>query len=305
MERWSIGKMARVDQRTGNMGASHKGMVPMGEEGLPTREDISRLPRLARVAYAARCARRAFPLVKRKWPEIPDKDLAAIESAISIAEDAASAAAAYATVTSASATADACKSYAGGAASVASLAAYRATNEAGYDAYAAYAGTATCADAAACAAYAAAATASASASAVTFAADAAIYAAGADVPIAAIARDYQVILELSQREKWTDKTPVPPSVFGPFDVVVNVGAAKLTLTTFAPTVSVEPIAPPLRLIFEKGVFDPSEMAEIIGHLSELYRSLGGDRLIIDDIGTLYPEQTPITNTVPEGEGVLV
>lgn len=38
---------------------------------LPRPEEIAKLPRLARVAFAARCARRVFPVVRRDWTEIP------------------------------------------------------------------------------------------------------------------------------------------------------------------------------------------------------------------------------------------
>lgn len=61
----------------------------MSEPKLPTREDIAKLPRWARVAFAARCARRALPLFKQHWPAAPDVHLRAVELAVSVAEHAA------------------------------------------------------------------------------------------------------------------------------------------------------------------------------------------------------------------------
>ena len=216
----------------------------MSEAQLPTKEEIEKLPCWARVAFAARCARRAQPLFQKQWPDAPAEHVTAIETAIGAAENA---------------TADA--DAAAKAAYAAARAAYAYVDTASASAADAYADTAS----------------------------AAAYAAQAGVPVTSIARDFQTILEKSRREKWTDETPVPPSVFGPLDEV---------------DIASKP-AEPLRLYFEKGVFSPTEIAEMIGHLSELYHSIGGDKLIIDDIGTLYPEQTPITSDVPEDEEVLV
>lgn len=216
----------------------------MSEAQLPTKEEIEKLPCWARVAFAARCARRAQPLFQKQWPDAPAEHVTAIETAIGAAENA---------------TADA--DAAAKAAYAAARAAYAYVDTASASAADAYADTAS----------------------------AAAYAAQAGVPVISIARDFQTILEKSRREKWTDETPVPPSVFGPLDEV---------------DIASKP-AEPLRLYFEKGVFSPTEIAEMIGHLSELYHSIGGDKLIIDDIGTLYPEQTPITSDVPEDEEVLV
>jgi hypothetical protein len=109
----------------------------MSEAKLPTEEDIAKLPRWARVAFAARCARRALPLFVQHWPDAPSVHLKAIEKAISVAEDAA--------------------------------------------------------------------------------ADAANAANAAGVPVVAIARDFQTVLDAATQGRWDDNTTVPPSVFGPLD----------------------------------------------------------------------------------------
>ena len=49
----------------------------------PTLAD---LPRWARVAFAARCARHVFPLLAQHWPEIPSTRSDAVRSAIDLAE---------------------------------------------------------------------------------------------------------------------------------------------------------------------------------------------------------------------------
>ncbi len=56
------------------------------EPRLPTREELQGLPRWARVAFAARCARRVQPLFKLLWPEAPRKHIAAVDRAITLAE---------------------------------------------------------------------------------------------------------------------------------------------------------------------------------------------------------------------------
>ena len=248
----------------------------MSEAQLPTEEEIAKLPRWARVAFAARCARRAQPLFQKHWPDAPEEHVSAIEKAIHIAEHAA-ARAAYAETD---------------AQEVGHIRALAETDD-DHAADAARAAAAAEATAAKIAANISHATADA--------ADAVKTTARAGVPISLIAHDFQTILETSQQEKWTDEMPVPPSVFGPLDVESS------DQLGFKEEVKVEVVKPtkPLRLFFEKNVFKPDEMAEMIGHLSELYHTIGGDKLIIDDIGTLYPEQTPITSDVPEGEEVLV
>src|SRR5688572_9068688 len=65
----------------------------MGDDTtLPTKEEIERLPRWARVAFAARCARRVLPLFRGFWPAAPAEYAAAVERAVGFVEHAAAAA---------------------------------------------------------------------------------------------------------------------------------------------------------------------------------------------------------------------
>ncbi|VTR96315.1 unnamed protein product [Gemmata massiliana] len=58
-----------------------------------TREEIAKLPRWARVAFAARCARRVLPIVKKFWKTAPKHHLLALDKAVSVAEQTAARAA--------------------------------------------------------------------------------------------------------------------------------------------------------------------------------------------------------------------
>lgn len=160
------------------------------EVKLPTKEEIAKLPRWARVAFAARCARRVLPLYKHHWPDAPEEYVADIVNAVEIAEQ--SAAAGYAdTRAAARAAADAARA--------ASVAADFANADP-----AAYTAAHTASDAAADAA-ADAATARGAAT------DTAAWLAGKPI----IVRDFQTLLARVNAENWTDNTPVPPKVFGP------------------------------------------------------------------------------------------
>ena len=78
----------------------------VGKKGIPTKEEIKKLPRRAQVAFAARCARRVQPVFKAAWPEATEEHVEAIERAIRCAETAAAGAdvAAYAAAYAACAT---------------------------------------------------------------------------------------------------------------------------------------------------------------------------------------------------------
>lgn len=178
------------------------------EDDLPLQPsfwDNERLPRWARVAFAARCARRVMPLFKKYWPNATKEHLTAVAKAVSVAETAARAAAIDASHTAypaypAHAAADA--AYA--AAHAAAYAAHAATSAA----YAAHAYTAHIADA-----YAVADAA--------YAADAAWKALVTTATVRTVhtlsapTRDFARLLLLAKEQNWTDDTPVPPEVFGP------------------------------------------------------------------------------------------
>lgn len=143
-------------------------------------KEIEQLPRWARVAFAARCARRVQPRFDAYWPEAPQKYIDAVDQAIvfsaRVADDAAAddAAVAYAYAREADAAA-------------------RAADAADDVAHAAYAD----ADVARTAALAAA--------------DAAAY-GGVGIQVRA---DFEHLLTQSQQEGWDDTTSVAPEVFGP------------------------------------------------------------------------------------------
>jgi hypothetical protein len=168
---------------------------------LPTEEELRKLPRWARVAYAARCALRVLPLFEAAWPEALERDRNAVEWAIIAAARAARAA-----------RADGDEAFFAGAAAEAREAAHLA---AGLDSRAYYAADA--ARAAADAARAAdAAHAAIAAHAVTNAYAAARAAAGADVETSrAMQADYDLLCSAAQLEHWTDDTPIPQEIFGP------------------------------------------------------------------------------------------
>jgi hypothetical protein len=164
---------------------------------LPSRSELEQLPRLARVAFAARCARRVAPAFKRTR-RILSGDWESLDQAIQIVE----------TLT----TADVAYSYAARAADATNATnatnTTNATNAAYASAVAAYA-TATADTMPTAAVYAARA------------ADAALsclqklITVGTIGHLTSVARDFDRLQHLAKEEKWTDDTPVPPSVFGP------------------------------------------------------------------------------------------
>jgi len=152
------------------------------EVKLPTEEEIAQLPRWARVAFAARCARRVLPLFQKYWPTAPEEHVRAVRSAVEFAE-------------SAAARGD-------DAVTVDSILAAEAADAAGT--------TARAANAARAAAYAA----DTSADDPHYVVASATRAAAASGEIRPIRKDFQRILSLSRRNQWMDDRPVPPNVFG-------------------------------------------------------------------------------------------
>ena len=55
-------------------------------ELIPTLEELAELPKLAVVAFAARCARRVQPFFRQDWPSKYDVYFNSVENAISAAE---------------------------------------------------------------------------------------------------------------------------------------------------------------------------------------------------------------------------
>ncbi|MBN9121796.1 MAG: hypothetical protein J0I06_22090 [Planctomycetes bacterium] len=217
------------------------------DENLPGIAKIAKLPRSARVAFAARCARRVLPLVKHYWPNAPEHHLKALDRAVSVAENAADAARSAADAAArASAAARAARAAdAADAAHAADAAAYAAAALAGDAAYAA---------AAAAAAYAAYATAR-----------------------RFIARDFKTLVEAAAAGKWTNQTPVPPTVFGP-----------MWPEGVPPDWPLAPDADVLRLRIEipDGATDEDVkrmVRELVGAMNDVHRASSGSGLQVDNL----------------------
>lgn len=175
-----------VPQRPGP-GERIRKRVPL----VPTRDEIERLPRWARVALAARCARRVLPAFGFFWTNAPEHHRRAVERAVGVAEGAANdrAADTYAAAQAAFDAADAPAAI--GAAYVAKAAHFALARAWAADVL----------------------------DAVEPAAEILFRAATTDTPLTAqlrcIRRDFARLKRLAREQKWTDDTPVPPSVFGP------------------------------------------------------------------------------------------
>lgn len=162
----------------------------MADDRIPTEEEITQLPRLARIAFAARCARRVQPLFQLFWPTAPRKYRTAVAKAIDLAETAGTggdiSANAYAYAFAAADAADAARAAAAAQAAKAAVYAARAVNAVN----------------------------------ATYAYDATDVALVADTTAtssnaALIRRDFELLRSLAMKENWDDQTPVRPEVFGP------------------------------------------------------------------------------------------
>lgn len=163
------------------------------ECSLPTRDEIATLPRWARVAFAARCARRVLPLFRAKWTNAPPEQVLLLKHAVDFSELSASRAVAI------------YEHVHGGHLPIA----VRLATQAGNIAVSAPREVQRVAYAAANAARAAAF----AHPLATF--DAVSEATSSRLSISPILNDFQAVRNLSQAENWTDDTPVPPCVFGP------------------------------------------------------------------------------------------
>jgi hypothetical protein len=174
-----------------------------------SRDEVFKLPRWARVAFAARCARRVQPLFVSQWPDTPDKHVQGVDNAITIAERSAhNARAAVGGIDATAFAADAVR-VADDATIFAKAAAYAADT-----ARAAATAALTVDDGGA--ASAAAHAANAALSAAVLAARGSVYTVRASIQVGPqIRRDFELLSRLADSEKWTDCSPVPPEVFGP------------------------------------------------------------------------------------------
>lgn len=247
--------------------------------------DLQMLPRWARVAFAARCARRVQPLFRDEWPSAPQEHVKAIDNAITISEK--SAAAAVLAVLAADA--------ANGVAAISAARAAVGDAVLYADAFAVAAFVADTADRAIRAA-ARAATAPARGTFVpsvdaSTAARYACAAAGTAFADAAVRRDYELLIAASEAEKWSDDTPVPPEFFGP---LWPDGEPEDWPTR-------EPDSAGLQLMVEIELPDDVELdedrigeisAEIADRLDDLHRAYGGDGLTVDRVELDAPAFTP-------------
>lgn len=216
----------------------------MSDVTLPTEDEISQLPRWARVALAARCARRALPHHQKNWPDAKKKLIESIEKAVTLAEEATTTGTVY-------------------------------PDDANIIATLSEAVTGSMHDAKYAALYAAI-YASIGASKPNASLGAAIlapaFASRAGVAIEFIRADFQQVLDTSQREGWTDDTPVPPTVFEP------------NVITHTLIMSVEDFwraarGRPFQLIVDAFATDDADPQEVRTRLVGLFRELNDYSLL--------------------------
>ena len=236
---------------------------------IPTESKIAQLPRWAQVAFAARCARRVFPLFRSGWKTAPEQHSHAIMRAIEVAESAATAA-----------VSDVHTAYAAAAGADAAANAAEAADDADAAADAAAA-------TAARAAYAAADGAAAAADAAAFAVDATD--ANADVTVRiAIRADFERLKRSAAAEHWTDETPIPPTVFGP---LWPGGSPPGWPGASGGSHRAKPEIEPLVVVsFVEGDFTADEIALFLEHVSTTYREVGGNGLKVVKGQALVPAE---------------
>lgn len=247
------------------------------EATLPTEEEIAQLPRWARVAFAARCARRVLPLFRKRWSTASEEQVRAIHSAVELAENSAAAAAYSVAITA-------------GARFTANAAAAAAINARAANARAA-ANAAVAASAANIAVNAAAEFADADAANAAALATANADAAGSRVATPSIRADFQRILDESQRGKWDDNTPVAPSIFEPLEAISpltdDAGPGKALILE----------------LFHNPDTDPKDIGTSVVRLwevaNEYHMTRGGGVLTFDEFKQLIPALVPVG---PESRG---
>ena len=228
---------------------------------IPTAEEILKLPRWARVAFAARCAARVAGAYQYYFPGAKINDVEAVENAIAAANANAANAAAYANANANAA--NAANAANDAAAKPASFAAAYAANAAAYAAYAA----------ANAAAYADAANA-ANAAANAANADANADANNAFLGMPLIIRsDFDLLLKLSKLHNWTDKSPVTQSVFGPMWP-----DKRPPWVEDEKQQSVSLPMPSIDVYIDPGEASEEELADVLQALSNLQKLEGGSGL---------------------------
>jgi hypothetical protein len=269
----------------------------------PNADDLMKLSRWARVAFAARCARRVQPLFTHFWPGAPKEHVEAIDRAITLSEASARVGRAEASLSTAAAAADTAA-----LAALAALAAVRASASAALAA--ASAALAADADAAATtAADAAAATAADDAAAAARAASL----AAAEVYVAAAWADYESLRAiLSNRKKKLFATLLDRDRAISVDVA-NLGPLwplgepqgwpqstdrKATGRDTEESSTLDTLSPPVFLIaWDPHVVSDEDYAAIVTALGNLVRAEGGL-----GIQRVRSQAVPVNSNV--GAGVL-
>lgn len=223
------------------------------ETKLPTVAEIIQLPRWARVAYAARCARRALPLYKIYQPDAPKSELELLEATVQSIEEASVIAQNRNVPTSNDHVIEISIKHINDKAIEVILTITIAQNVfTAYDAFESF-----------------------DYQNVLATAQVAQHCLKAGVHANAIARDFQTILNQSQREKWGDSSPVLPTVFDPLNPV-----HYLTLDLY-----IKPGTDPI--VIGDAVVKLWEAA------NEYHMARGGGVLTLDDFQQLFPALLPV------------
>lgn len=273
---------------------------------IPTKEEIASLPRWARVAFAARCARRVQPLFVHEWSNALQKEIDNVDRVITLAE-------------SSAASHNIASEFSSGTSG------YSASTE--YSTYSAYS-----ADSAAESAYSAYSVDSAdSAIASAFSAARDAYSAFfsfTSTTNAGIRADFELLKELVRGEpnkrvtasgesratdqgdtrvvgysnSWTDDTPVPPEIFGPmWPDGVPEGWPKLSDDEEQLYLKIE-LAVPQGMSEEESDDFNERTARFFAKLSAAHVAMGGTGLRIVEDASCAVEPILIEDNEPVGAG---
>jgi hypothetical protein len=274
------------------------------KEKLPSQEDLREVPRWARVAFAARCARRVQPLFQAAWPDAPGEYVEAVDRAIRVAEGSAAwaRADAHADEGAAGAAGEAAAKgvgpafAAGSAASAAARASAAAADHfcsADIDHLTPY--LAPVSLDAACAA---------GASASDNAGEAVRGTAAENNTIRAMRMDFEKLRAAAEKERWTDETPVPREFFGPVWPECEPPGWPSTAARPMRQKTAQPASKEERLVVQASVHVPVDDEMLVDGITELYQALnryhilcGGTGLTIDDWQILVPSGTRVRELV--------
>jgi hypothetical protein len=229
---------------------------------LPTKEEIAQLPRWARVAFAARCARLVLPFFRNSWPDAPINSVSIVEESVSKIESYAG---------------EASQPAKGGLRDVDVVSA--ASNRAPIVAQSVVRVVAAAARAIDDITYYPKGSSAAAAAKLSLSVEPEL--------LTLIRRDFHRLLELSRHQQWTDDTPVPPSVFDLLDDTGDESRSKaFILDTFAP----EGTSPHV-------IGDA--MVKLWEAANEYHMARGGGVLTFDEFKQMVPALVPVG---PRSEG---